>query len=140
MLNGNASDEFGGNFAYRKRYLGGIFDQGFAFSEKVEEMIEMIERVARALSVVGGADPDALVDKFKVTDLGRLGMAASATGELEPAWARHVVDARAAIEAMREPTDAMAKSGERAFWDEQNVGAHEVWRCWENMIDKALDA
>lgn len=45
--------------------------------------------------------------------------------------------ARAAIEAMREPDEAMNQAGERLLeWD--SVDAAKAGRIWEEMIDAAL--
>lgn len=48
------------------------------------------------------------------------------------------IAARAAIEAMREPTDAMMKAGEVPGWDDSvSIGlSSDVWRA---MIDAALN-
>lgn len=66
-------------------------------------MSEMVDRVARAISKC-------------VSDSDRY-------------WPSYVLAARAAIEAMREPTEAMKEAG--GF----EVGA---WVAWTPMIDEAL--
>jgi hypothetical protein len=52
--------------------------------------------------------------------------------------------ARAAIEAMREPTVDMAEAGDRSFErDEDSSGDYRIYdadagKCWRVMVDKAL--
>lgn len=53
--------------------------------------------------------------------------------------ARHM--ARAAIEAMREPTEAMLTVGEDVIFDEQHEYGDELLKlppAWQVMIDEAL--
>lgn len=73
-------------------------------------MSEMIERVARALAKLADNDN----------------------------WNEFVPDARAAIEAMREPTDAMMAAvdcaGEKADW----LSGRAWTAAWQAMIDEAL--
>jgi len=68
---------------------------------------EMVERVAKALCKHGG-----------------------------DCWQMHIDDARAAIEAMREPTEAMESAG----WDsyDRNDGWSGPQYCWQAMVDAAL--
>jgi hypothetical protein len=98
---------------------------------------EIIERVARALANthynhVGGADADTLVNG-------------------KPNWVFCMQDARAAVEAMREPTEAMLADVERcpAHWDLDGrdgpamkvaVVVDRVVTAgkWRQMIDAAL--
>lgn len=89
---------------------------------------EMVERVARAMCL---GNPDALVSKYAVTrdDFG--GFSGSATGEMEPAWCGYVIKARAAIAAIREPTETMVEAG-RAIDTECHIS-------WQVMIDAALN-
>jgi hypothetical protein len=90
----------------------------------------MIERVARALfenrvfmfGVEAVINPSATWDEL--------------CQETRDIFAR---DARAAIEAMREPTDVMLKSGlpyERANWTDPR--ATGIYHAWTEMIDAAL--
>ena len=78
--------------------------------------MEMIERVARAICLArGGLDPDA-----------------KQIGSKALVWEAFSDQARAAIEAMREPTDAMkaaASEPKNSDWDE----------IWHPMIDAALN-
>lgn len=74
-------------------------------------MSEMIERVARALAKADGT-PDCEIDDF---------------------WHAFEIDARTAIEAMREPTGAMYTAGEKKA--EAGSGADWIYRA---MIDTAL--
>ncbi len=92
-------------------------------------MSEMIERVARALSIADGMQPEAH----------------SNDGDELPMWTLYVKDARAAIEAMREPTPEMMLSATRTEkrLDEGSVEvSYLVVACdiWPKMIDAALRA
>lgn len=68
---------------------------------------EMIERVAQAIS--GGGDPTHILDI-------------------------HRTRARAAIEAMREPTVAMLEKG----WGHTPSSWEEISEAWDEMISEAL--
>lgn len=85
---------------------------------------EMIERVARALVLSEfGCDPGT-----KARD-GR------------PLWEFHVGKARAAIAAMREPTEAMKEAPDNAGIaddDEYSIGEFYAEQIWQAMIDAAL--
>jgi hypothetical protein len=73
-------------------------------------MSEMVERVARAIAYSETADPEI--------------------------WSAFVEVARAAIEAMREPTEQMADIGDTATgYPIYAVSGYTVWR---SMIDEAL--
>lgn len=88
-------------------------------------MSEMVERVAEAIFEALGTCGNA--------DL----MAGAGTIDFNPETERRVKQliARAAIEAMRYPTEAMKKAG--AYQVEYD---HEgnLFRAWESMIDEAL--
>ena len=75
----------------------------------------MIERVARAIVKLRCA---------------RTGMGATDNCLLDP---EELDEARAAIEAMREPTEAMIKE---AAWEDGRVTARNVWQA---MISEALN-
>ena len=79
-------------------------------------MTEMVERVARAM-----AEDD------------RLGAVADGPGVLRQSWRAYVPMARAAIEAMREPTELMVAAANR------NNHPRDV-DTWRTMIDAALNA
>lgn len=79
--------------------------------------MEMIERVAVALSVADGFHPEAT----------------SNDGEDQPAWTLYVAMAKAAIEAMKVPTDEMVAAGE------ENInGTEDVSYVFTAMIEAAL--
>jgi hypothetical protein len=88
----------------------------------------MVERVARALSVADGMHPQA----------------ASNDADEQPAWTLYVGMAKAAIESLREPTEAMVEAGSGA----STSGDEGVFRilvdrqcageAWSLMIDAAL--
>jgi hypothetical protein len=84
-------------------------------------MSEMVERVAKALSIADGNHPDAC----------------SNDEDSQPIWHLYTADARAAIEAMREPTQAMIHAGQNTYCDhgDQNCGCAVSWSA---MIESAL--
>jgi hypothetical protein len=75
----------------------------------MNEMIERVARVICALHTTNGADRDRLVDRD---------------------WEDWVLDARAAIAAMRAPTEAMMQVPVAGFVD--------AGEYWDAMIDAAL--
>lgn len=83
----------------------------------------MIERVARALCVERGQDPD------------------YSPPDCTPNWLEHVSDARAAIEAMREPTDGMVDvCDEIDNGNCEGIAVGSTGRdVWHAMIRAALD-
>jgi len=89
---------------------------------------EMVERVARAMFRALDADP-----RF----VGR----ADLTPE-HPGWAQYCYQARAAIEAMREPSHEMVERGTIATLRLQLGKDADAWdatrSCWSKMIDGAL--
>ena len=78
---------------------------------------ETIERVARAICVANDSEPDA------------------PNGAVGPLWKLYDADARAAIKAMREPTDEMIRSGAEGSGEDSDCVAICAWRA---MIDEAL--
>lgn len=105
-------------------------------------MSEMIERVARALAAndgckITGPSRHKASDEFQ-WDVGHKYM----DRYVEAHWREHVHAATFAIEAMREPTDAMLIAGAKYH--------HDNWRVthvredtngeliWQEMIDEAL--
>jgi len=84
-------------------------------------MTEMIERVALAIWQAREMQFPERTRRMRPDEIDKT------TG----AWGSAVELARAAVEAMREPTDAMADDGYRAL----ARGADAVWQA---MIDKAL--
>jgi hypothetical protein len=95
-------------------------------------MSEVVERVARA--IYDAADPtsgdcvaEALMNSPFVGDGGR--------DALEDVMAICRSAARAAILAMREPTEAMENIGEAELGDNKYPGAATIWAA---MIDEAL--
>ena len=93
---------------------------------------EMIERVARALCWAQKLDPDALCYNDRAGEGGR-----------QMRWTWWVKEARAAIEAMREPTGYMAEIGtlgpgcDRVEAGVKIVASRHV-ESWHRMIDAAL--
>jgi hypothetical protein len=101
----------------------------------------MIERVARALCFQDDTDPDRK-NEFEIKVFGR-----------EKMWTYYVPEAKAAIEAMREPTDDMLYDGAEShvrYYDEVTEpecrGADPMERdiaqlhdAYDAMISTALD-
>lgn len=84
-------------------------------------MSDMVERVARAIYAVDGGKGWHLHEKF------------------------YVAAARTAIEAMREPTEAMCRTGESSkgasspeSWVDGSYTPENVELIWKDMIDAAL--
>ncbi len=97
----------------------------------MSEMSEMSERVARAIAKASGGDPDKLVYDND-----------SGMGEIHPWWVWEMAVARAAIEAMREPTGPMLNAGsDRMEQDYLGDGryAHRPSDSYRAMIDAALN-
>lgn len=82
-------------------------------------MIDMVERVARAIARASNDDPD--------------GLTGSLLNEDERYWQHYVKQARAAIEAMREPTKDMRSAA--AYYLGQTIDISELYSA---MIDAAL--
>ena len=87
-------------------------------------MSEMVERVARAIA-------DAVYDAIKAA------LFETRENYVDQNWPKFATDARAAIAAMREPTEAMAARGYDMYDPEHDSGPgpDEFWRA---MIDEAL--
>lgn len=81
-------------------------------------MSEMIERVARAICRAGMSGPKDHLNKQENLN-----------------WRKFEIEARAAIEAMREPTNAMVEASNRE-WDGRM--SHRSSGAWQAMIDAAL--
>lgn len=85
-------------------------------------MSEMVERVKAAIR---GADLQSMTERTRMSREEIEKMLAECEADYEAM-------ARAAIEAMEEPTDAMADAGEASNFGEPATAA------WRAMIDKAL--
>jgi hypothetical protein len=103
-------------------------------------MSEMIERVARALCKLHGLDPDEESPSVVVKQMAGYGAVGSFSGPPESHWRAYVPVATAAIEAMREPTEAMinaAYSSDPLSCDVEF--AKDVYPpIWNGMINEAL--
>jgi len=92
-------------------------------------MSELVERVARALCTESGMPPDYIHYEG--------GLIAPdqpfVPKDPKPNWTRFVKEARAALSAMREPTDAMLDAGWKGFGE-----GEECEPVWQAMIDAAL--
>ncbi len=103
-------------------------------------MSEMVERVARALCSAKGRDPDRKVEgdrrlfaEREIED----GVMVPDDILFEPMWMAHQREARAAIAAMREPTEAM--TDHFGDWMGDAPKDHETAReLWREAIDTAL--
>jgi hypothetical protein len=88
---------------------------------------EMVERVARALFYYDCASgPSGLLATS--TDLSRW----------DDNRQKYLKLARAAISAMRKPTEAMAKAGDSVIDHETGTAYFDGYDCWIRMIDEAL--
>ena len=87
---------------------------------------EMVERVARVL---------ARTENQRQLDTGFAWPEDLKGGDLEADWQEYESDARAAIKAMREPTDAMVEAGER----ESFGSVKSTYARYQAMINKALE-
>lgn len=105
-------------------------------------MSEMIERVARAICVSDGLDPDR---KFKSSDI------SDGKAPHELAWHEYQPAARAAVEAMRVPTEAQLEAAEEIVvgYDDFACGDGNIYLgipgypqkasdVWSALIDAAL--
>lgn len=92
-------------------------------------MSEMVERIARVLCERSGKNPDN-------TDGGSGFGGASRVGE--PAWEAWADDARAVIEAMREPTEAMEAAGDACDEPSELGTCADASTHWAAMIAAAL--
>lgn len=79
----------------------------------------IIERVARAICRSDGTDPSVMI---------------TIDGIEAPVWTLCANAARAAIEAMREPTPEMVKAGLRCG----DTGPEPALSVWRDMIDAAI--
>lgn len=88
----------------------------------------MIERVSRAICVAAGLDPDRHFASSNYDD---------GTAPHKLAWHEFQPEARAAIEAMRQPTDAMEKAA-FANMDRNGYTIGNPASDYTAMIDTAL--
>ncbi len=97
-------------------------------------MSEMVERISRKLVEM------AIRQRRRFdTDPARLEEMLPAMVDMH--WTEWKGEARAALEAMREPTEDMAERGCYAIAAEPGSSAdsaESAKRCWQTMIDKAL--
>lgn len=99
-----------------------------------------LERAARALYRLHDAPPQDLLDRLKANgdDEGL----AEELAEEDEVWPNYVADARAVLEAIREPSEAMREAGAEVGESHDNLpretephAADDVYRA---MIDAAL--
>jgi hypothetical protein len=86
---------------------------------------DMVERVARAMCLDLGVPPDNWTE--------------DEAGVPVFAWQLEAGTARAAIAAMREPTEAMIEAGEVACGSSYGVGPWECRTSFTAMIDASLE-
>ena len=90
-------------------------------------MTSMIEKVARAMCITEGGDPDCVLTDPNLAHVADTGH--------KPLWTNFIVSAKAAIQAMAEPTEAMVKAGDCASFN-----AHSPSRAtFEAMLQAALE-
>lgn len=105
-------------------------------------MSEMVEKVARAICRVQGRDPNSPV-AWSAATVGakEAGVSRIIDQPSYPRWHEFKAEARAAIAAMREPTEAMEIAGCDAFsrkFDDPGVAAVSPEVAWRAMIDAAM--
>lgn len=100
-------------------------------------MTTMVERVARALTETQIRTANEL---FKLTNPRRVRTEERIIAAVESGWRLNEKDARAAIEAMMEPTPRMISEGESAasFGIGRPHDDEAVPRVWEWMLQAAL--
>ena len=84
----------------------------------------MVEKIARALCAAKGIDPDA-VPSIMVD--WRDDFSLPSADVARPAWRGYVEAARAALEAMREPTQPMVRNGADPYAGVTEIAARAVW-------------
>ena len=87
-------------------------------------MSDIVERGARAMAVANGEDPDM--------------ECIAPSGEIVPGWLSYAPLLRAAIAAMREPSEAMEKAYRDAVESHCMGVAIGAGHAWSAMIDAAL--
>ena len=95
--------------------------------------MDMIEKVARALCKLDRLNPDE--DPNYVSERVMTHVAYPPEARL---WWRYRMQARAAIEAMREPTNEMTTCSEEVHWGYSCHTCGGLKEGWELMIDAAL--
>lgn len=103
--------------------------------------MNMIEKAARAMCIVEGLDPDVLCYRSMPQKYANGLFVAPNPLMCYPAWTFNVIAARATIETMREPTEAMIVEAETkvvglaCFND---MDSSPAYLAWQAMIDAAL--
>lgn len=109
-------------------------------------MTTMVEKVARALTEVQIRSANEL---FKLTNPRRLRSEERIIAAIDSGWRLNEKDARAAIEALMEPTKEMVSAGYEKinenidFWNYESGGGYSVddiapSETWRAMIEEAL--
>lgn len=99
----------------------------------MEKEITMIERVARAITENQMRTANEL---FRLSDQRRVRTEEQIAASIETGWPINTKDARAVIEAMREPSSWMLNEAVQIYEDQKgNVAGFEYW---QRMIDAAL--
>lgn len=103
-------------------------------------MSEMVERVAKAAGDVFTAEHDAIVEYMLSDEFALRGSSGATTAMVD---AMLVKIARAAIEAMREPTEAMLQAGQGSLASHlavplAEVTASSIRELHEALVDAAL--
>lgn len=96
----------------------------------------MIERVARALCLRSMIKTAAGYDETAGQTRWTLERPVERQRYIDASWNGHAEDARAAIEAMREPTEAMMKAS--GATEDRDFHVNDVYGAWQDMIDAAL--
>lgn len=97
----------------------------------------MIERVARALCIKAGADPDSLWTAPENGEPSLVTNTSRAGGSQWPAWRWWVPSARAAMTAMKY-VDGTDEANLITVSNEERVEAVSLIMAWDGLIDAAL--
>ncbi len=101
-------------------------------------MNEMVERVARVICASVGDDPDAIGDTPVCPMCGHDSQMA-VRDHAFPRWVAYIDQARAAIAALRVPTDAMTLAGAASYGKQDWFYVLEAAGVWQAMIAAILE-
>lgn len=99
----------------------------------------MVERVARAICAETGCIPDAMIGPNETLTKTGLGFSGFGDSKSHAQWEFYKAEARAAMRAMREPTEAMCIAGDvaQSAWEDRYNGGN-ARKAWEAMLDAPI--
>ena len=98
----------------------------------------MVERVARAICAETGCIPDAMIGPNETLTNTGLGFSGFGDSKSHAQWEFYKAEARAAMRAMREPTEAMLVAGDD--WLTNADCRTEASAVWRSMLGSALSS